>query len=386
MIIEGIYTRGPHSVMEYLKNTSIANPFANIVIEEPDGKITEFPRVSNQLPKRAKEIKLHPYGVEFGILERMLKETRARTIKTFLTTEFSRVGDKSAQEICEKAGLTGKEEPQFLLKEKLEDLLKAMHSTPLQKPELDCLSPIGEELIIKGLKKEFNPEFVCAITRPPSVYRGMPFQIEAAIAYGGDIKEEEHDILRFANKVPLLYNQSACVTLKAVNKIDWSRYGFKVGPGGLFGPVIILMHMCSVWVPFTSEGKEAIADYPEILREMKLALQELGRKLKLYVGKKHKLEAREKKLKIYRAYSREIAKALAPMLGKNEEEINNKFEKLLEIKLGEIKEEEVDERAEEVESEDMAQGEISGGSDEYIETEEAELEESENKKDEEESE
>lgn len=358
MIMEGIYTRGQHSVFSYLKNTAIANPFANIILKEPDGNVIEFPRVSNQLPKRAREIKLHPHGVEFGILARLIKETNARTVKTFLMNEFTRVGDTSAREICRRAGLTGKEDPQSLPKEKIQDLLKAMHSANLQKPDLDCLSPIGEDLIIKGLKKELNPEFTVSITRPPSVYRGMPFQIEAAIAYGGDIKDEEHELLRFANKVPLLYNQSACVTAKAVKKTDWQRYGLKVSAEGIAGPAVILLHMCSVWVPYTSEGKEAISDYPEIFREMKLALQEVGRKLQLYLGKKFRMEAKEKKLKIFKAYSAEISKALSSMLGKSEEQTNKKFEELLKIKIGEsgeemqeseeIKEEERTSRIEEV--------------------------------------
>ena len=341
MDIEGTYSRGAHSVFNYLKNVAIVNPSAKIVLEEPDGKITEFPRVSNKLPKKARAIKPHPHGVELGILIRMVKETKARTVGSFLMTEFSRVGKTAAEEICKKAEIDivdgdrfvkgWQRRPNTLKKEEIERILRAMQETNIQNPPTDCLSPIGEDLLKEGLKKELNPEFVAVVTRNPSVYRGMPFQIEAAIAYGGNI--ENTQLLRFANKVPLLYKQSACVTMKAIKSIEWSRYGLKQSGDLPQGPVALLIHMCSVWVPYTSEGKEAIADYPVILKEIKLALQEVGRKLKIYLGRKRRGEIQEKKFKILTAYAKEMVEPLS-FLSENmtPEEINKKFEDLLKSK------------------------------------------------------
>ncbi len=341
MDIEAKYTRGTHSVFQYLKSVAIVNPSAKLILQEPDGKIYEFPRVTKDLPKKAKEIKPHPYGVELGILMRMLKETKARTIGSFLMSEFTRVGKTTAQQICKAAEIdvvngirfvTGWERrPNTLSKDDIERILRAMQTTNIQNPPTDCLAPIGEELLNKGLIKELNPEFSAVVTRNPSVYRGMPFQIETAIAYGGGITEGR--LMRFANKVPLLYQQSAGVTMKALKSTDWPRYGLKQSGDLPQGPVLVLMHMCSVWVPFTSEGKQAIADYPEILKEMKLALQEVGRKLRTYISKKRKGQIEEKKFKTLTAYAKEMVEPLAYLVETTtKEDISMYFEALLKSK------------------------------------------------------
>lgn len=333
MDIEGKYTLGHHSVRTYLKHTAIMNPYARIVLTEPDGNTIEFPRVTDKLPKRPKEIKPHPHGVELGVLMRMIKNTNSRTVTSFLTSEFTRVGRTSAEDIVEMAGLSGKERPSSLAKDQIETLLDAMQETDLQNPPTNCISPIGEDLVEEGLKKELNPEFVTSVTRSPAVYRGNPFQIECAIAYGGDIEEEgTYNVLRYANKVPLLYKKNACATTEAIRDVDWSRYGLSESGERPSGPVYILVHMASVWVPFTSEGKEAIATYPEIIKEMKLALQEAGRDLKRHLSQKRKAEMQRKKADKLSSYSREMVPALAQLAEMDEDEIKGPLFDLLESK------------------------------------------------------
>lgn len=330
--IEGKYVQGTHSVRNYLKKTAIMNPFAHIKLEEPDGNVIEFPRVVDELPKKPKEIKPHPNGIELGILMRMLKETNARVLSSFLKSEFSRVGGNSADKIIETAELSSKQRPKSLDKEDAEKLLKGMRETKLQSPPTNCLSPIGEDLLKEGMRKELNPEFLVSVTRSPDVYRGMPFQIECAIAYGGDIDSSgRYRPLRYANKVPLLYKKSACATTEAIRETDWSRYGVSQSGGRPQGPLYILLHMASVWVPYTSEGKEAIANYPGIVKEMKLALQEAGRKLKRYISKKKKREIQEKKKKKLTSYIKEIAPALTQLadMDKSQEELDKKLEEIV---------------------------------------------------------
>jgi DNA topoisomerase-6 subunit B len=333
MDIEGKYTGGHHSVKTYLKHTAIMNPYAKIVLHEPDGNTTEFPRVTDKLPDIPKEIKPHPHGVELGVLMRMIDDSSARTVTSFLTNEFTRVGRTSADDIVEKAGLSGKERPSTLEKEQVEELLEAMQTTDLQNPPTNCISPIGEDLIEDGLTKELNPEFVTAVTRKPAVYRGNPFQIEVGIAYGGDIESDgTYNELRYANKVPLLYKKNACATTEAIRDVDWSRYGLNESGERPSGPVYILVHMASVWVPFTSEGKEAIATYPDIKKEMKLALQEAGRQLKRHISQKRKEKMKKKKASKLSSYSMEMVPALANLTGENEDELREEVIKLLKNK------------------------------------------------------
>ncbi|MCD6477815.1 MAG: DNA topoisomerase VI subunit B [Candidatus Aenigmarchaeota archaeon] len=308
IIIEGKYIQRYHSPYEYIKQTAIVNPWAHIKYKSPTGEVFDFPRAVNKLSKRPKEIKPHPYGVELGILIRMLKSTKSRNISAFLQNEFSRVGANSAEEICRLAGIDLTRKPQSLTHEEQEKLLKAMQRVKLMRPPTDCLSPIGEELLREGLSKEINAEFITTITRDPSVYRGIPFQIEAGIAYGGELKKNEETgeqakLMRFANKIPLLYDPSGCAITKAVSSIRWRRYGLEQSGNALpRGPVIILVHIASAWVPYTSESKEAIANYPEIIKEIKLAVQECARRMLMYIRKQTRVKRETQRLSIFENY------------------------------------------------------------------------------------
>jgi DNA topoisomerase-6 subunit B len=179
-------------------------------------------------------------------------------------------------------------------------LYTELQNMKLKAPSTDCLAPMGAEAILSGLLKGIKAEFYTASTRPPAVYRGNPFQIEVGMAYGGELGSDKHDeeadesgngrakeeddvsarVIRFANRVPLLYQQSSCCLFKSVIDTRWNNYGIPQSSGALpRAPIVILIHLASVWVPFISEGKEAIADYDEIRKEVKLAIAECGRRL-----------------------------------------------------------------------------------------------------------
>lgn len=320
MEIEASYMKGQQSVDEYIKQTAIINPHATIIFTNPKSEHFVYSRISDTLPKMPKEIKPHPYGVEIGLMMRMLKETKAKTLQSFLTTEFSRVGAKTAKEICENSALLPKTRPRAISRQQAEKLINGIKKTKIIAPPVDCISPLGEGLILKGLKKEINAEFYCSVTRPASVYRGNPFVIEAGIAYGGELSHEGPvKILRFANMVPLLYQQGACAITESIAKTNWRTYGLQQSPYSLpTGPGIILVHMASVWVPFTSEAKEAIAHYPKIKHDVKLALQECGRKLARYVRKKHKVREELKKRSYIETYIPHISDALKEIINLKE--------------------------------------------------------------------
>jgi len=330
MEIEGRYIESRKSVPEYIKQVAIANPYANITFDGPSEKL-EFPRSANELPPLPKEIKPHPHGVELGILRRMLKATKYRTVTSFLTNDFSRIGGGTAKEICELAGIDPKVSPQRLEIGDSEKLFKAMQKVKMIRPPTDCLSPLKENLLVKGLKKEFNAEFYAAVTRPPEVYRGNPFQVEAAIAYGGELPEEGTvKIMRLTNRVPLMYQEGDCAITKSIATTDWRRYGLSQSGRSIpVGPAVIVVHLASVWVPYISESKQAIASYPVIIKEIKLALQEIGRRLQRHVGGKRRAEMQRKRKEIFDRYLPEVANAVAKLTGRKSEPILNKLKGII---------------------------------------------------------
>ncbi|MBI4896070.1 MAG: DNA topoisomerase VI subunit B [Candidatus Aenigmarchaeota archaeon] len=330
MELSGKY-RKTQGVDDYLKSTSIANPFAKIVFAAPDGTLTTFPRSFNQLPAPPKEMRPHPYGVEFGILLRMLARTSSQSVSSFLSNDFSSIGAVSAKEICQVAKIDPKLKPASLDHAQVEKLLQAMQKVKIQRPPLDCLSPIGKVELEKSLKKEYpDAEFVATVEREPTVYRGNPFKIEVGIVYGVGNADDTMTVLRFANRVPLLYQAGACGATEAVKATDWKRYGLsQSGENTPSGPVILVVHMASVWVPFISESKEAIAPYPDIVKEMKLALQDAGRELSRYLSGKRKAGEQTRRLQIFERYSGEVAEAIAILVNEKIDGIKKNLDILI---------------------------------------------------------
>jgi DNA topoisomerase-6 subunit B len=354
--MEAAYIRGRLSVDEFLKQCAIVNPHLElhyrVVLLKKEGGPAEddetdsgksghvgqdeasrdmaaaaeggwitFRRASQEMPHPPMEIRPHPHGVELGMLMQMLKETDARTVRSALQQDFSRVSSNVALEICERAGLNPSARPSRIAHQESESLYKAIAATKLMRPPTDCLSPIGEDPIVAGLKKEIVADFYTSVTRSPAVYRGNPFQIEAGLAYAkpGDNEdlsaEEAVRVMRFANRVPLLHMGGGCAITKAAIGVNWKSYGLPQPRGSLpVGPMVIMVHMASVWVPFTSESKEAIAHYPEIIREITFALQECGRRLSVYLHRKHRQAELDRKRNYMALYIPHLALGLKEIL------------------------------------------------------------------------
>jgi len=332
--LEARYQRGRRSVDAYIEQTAITNPHVRIVYITPDGDTRTFPRATTEMPREPKEIKPHPHGIELGMLMRMLEDTKARHLKSFLTSEFSRVSPRVADQIIANAGLQPNNRPSRIARQEAETLYKAIQSVKIMNPPTDCVCPIGEELLLKGVKKELKADFYTAVTRPPAVYRGNPFVIEAALAYGGEIPDEGPvRLLRFANRVPLLYQQSACAITRAVTTTSWRNYRLSQSAGALpVGPAIIIVHIASVWVPFTSESKEAIAHYPEIIKEVRLALQACGRRMAVHISRRRREAEAERRRSYIEKYIPHIGIGLREILGlseRQEAEVVNKLSAML---------------------------------------------------------
>lgn len=384
--LEAKYQRGRGSVDEYLEQTAIANPHVTLHYLDPEGKTRTYERSTTELPPEPKEIKPHPYGVELGRLADMLKQTHAPTVSKFLATSFSRVSPAVAKRICEAAKVSTRMNPKKAGRHEAETLFNAIQQTKIPNPLTDCLAPIGEQLILKGLRQVVPGEFYAAATRPPAVYRGNPFQIEVGLAYGGaptsqrvprdalqellaqsdertlrqflintfnglgpesadkilgeakvgtrvspgKLKAADIDalhaalhnvnlsegqtmnVMRYANRVPLQFQQAACAITQTIMQTNWRSYGLAQSRGGLpSGPISLMVHMASVWVPFTSESKEAVASYPEIQKELRLALQAVGRKLGMYLRRRLKVRQEGERRNVFLRYIGEVATAVS---------------------------------------------------------------------------
>lgn len=419
--LEGNYKGGRHGVAAYLRQTALANPHARIHYTNPKGERFEYPRVIAELPTEPKEIKRHPHGVELGTLIDLMQDAGRQSVSAFLQNEFSRVSAQNAKEITEGAGLKGREQAARLHRDDAEKLYKSIQQTKLMSPPTNCLSPIGEEAIVKGLywlfveaqkegradddehitssngkadaKAKAAPDgkgqadlfangeesaeaeadvidmdaageggaedesgvakgvkqvklddegafaseeenfFVTAVTRPPAVYRGNPFQVEAGLFFGKGLPGDElARMYRFANRVPLQYQLSACAMTKAVISAPWRSYEVQQSKGALpLGPLVIMVHIASAWVPYTSESKEAIAHYPEILKELRLAIMECGRRLQRFLRRKRREADEEKKRTYITKYLDPIGEALQELLELDDAERQATVEDLKEI-------------------------------------------------------
>ncbi len=349
--MEARYQKGLRSVDMYLKQTAIANPHLTLHYVDPGLERVTYERSTKELPPAVEEIKPHPHGVELGRLIQMLNMTASRTLSGFLQEDFSRVGPKVALDICKAAKVSEKAHPSRIAREEAASLHATIQKAKIMAPSTACIAPIGEELVLLGLRKEIEADFYYANSRSPAVYRGNPFVIEVGVAYGkpggvgldvteeGRIVKRDKDkstaavedlvgaadepirVLRFANRVPLLHQQAACAITKCVIQTEWRRYGMQQPRGALpIGSMAVFVHIASVWVPFTSESKEAIAGYPEIQREIKLGLQECGRRLGTYIRKGKRLKAEFEKRGYIEKYIPHIGIALQEILDLSNEE------------------------------------------------------------------
>jgi DNA topoisomerase-6 subunit B len=384
--LEGRYQKGRGSVDEFLELTAIANPHARITFVPPsrvssddqedlplgnaqkdathadapmqeavnigptaesvtapagidptlttiekDGVIF-FPRGTDNLPPETREIQPHPKGIELGILIQMMRDfedsnKRGGTLYNFLQEQFSRVSSGKASDFCKAIGTHSRTKVSDLTPPQIEKLFKEFQEARLPSPPTDCLAPIGVRQLLAGMLKGVKAEFYAASSREPDVYRGRPFQIEAAIAFGGELPADDSArVIRFANRVPLLFQQSACSSFKAIIETGWRNYNLGQPRGSVpVGPLVIMIHMASVWVPFTSESKEAIADYDEIRKEMKLALMECGRKLGTYLRKRQKMQRQAARRDVFERYIGEISESINAITGADAKKLYNKL-------------------------------------------------------------
>jgi DNA topoisomerase-6 subunit B len=276
-------------------------------------------------------VKPHPHGVELGMLLHMLQDSGKKPVKQVLMDDFSRISSAIAEQMCKQAGIKPNAPAESLHGEPVEKLYAALGTVKVMAPSASSVVPIGEELLIEGLKRRFKAEFYASSTRPPSVYRGNPFVVEVGLAYGGDLPlDEPAEIMRFANRVPLQYQPKACAISESVYQTNWKSYELSQPKGSLpVAPLAIVVHLASVWVPFTSEAKEAVAHYDDLMREMRLAVQECGRKLGQHLRARDRAASEERRMSIFQRYIPEVSMAIGDLLGSSADDVRKAFTETL---------------------------------------------------------
>jgi DNA topoisomerase-6 subunit B len=311
--LEGDYAKAMSRILEYLKQTALVNPYANITFIDPKGRLYRFSRVTTKMPPPPKETKPHPYGIDVETIQRLIRITPCRNMIDFMRNHFHRVGEKTAHNFLDSAGIGKTRTPKRLSQEGIVRLVKMMKRfRAFLPPDASCLSPIGEELLKAGILKELKPEFIAICQRQPSTYSGHPFIVEAAIAYGGEIQGKNDIVLyRFANRIPLLYDEASDVSWRIIKRINWRRYKVTTGM-----PIAILVHICSTKVPYKTVGKEFIADRPEVKREILNGIREAARQLQHFLTKREHVEKERRRLSTFSKYLPKIARFSTELAGK----------------------------------------------------------------------
>ena len=334
------YQKGRQSVYQYLRMTSIVNPHADITFTDPEGQVHHWARVTERLPTKVESIKPHPHGIHLGTLQRMCSESTDSRMTVFLRNNFSGMSTRAAKELLQVAEISEKAKPKSLKPEQYRALLEAfqgermLNNKPVKllNPPTNCLSPIEELLIKKGLSKTIDSRFVTTMTRAPTVTQGNPYQVEVGLIFGeGMLADKPVEVLRFANRVPLMYQQGGCLLTKAIESVDWRQYGLDQagGRGVPKGPAAILVHLASTNVQFTSEAKEALADNSEVMDETRKALLEMGRGLRKHLEKKKKMAKTQEKFELVNDIIPAIAQKSAEILGRPVPELSGSITKIM---------------------------------------------------------
>ncbi len=313
--LEGDYYKAMSKILDYLKQTAIVNPYAKITFVDPRGRLYKFERKTTEIPPPPRETLPHPHGVDVENLQRIIRATRCKTMLDFMQEHFHRVGVQTANGFLEFAGIPKNMNPKSLKPDDIVNLVHAMKSfNDFLPPDASCLSPLGGDLLKAGVLKELEPEFVAAYQRKPSTYSGHPFIVETAIAYGGKVPSKGDIILyRFANKIPLMYDESGDISWRIVKSINWRRYNVTSDM-----PIAVLVHLCSTKIPYKTVGKEIIADRLEVAREILNGIREVARQLQHFLSRRERVEKEQMRLSIFERYLPKIAEFSTRLAGKED--------------------------------------------------------------------
>ncbi len=334
--IEGVfgevrYDKSAYGVYEYLRRTALANPHSTIIFNSPDGERFVFPKSVEDIPAKPVEVKPHPLGISAHDLIEKARNAPYQRISSFLQEEFTRVTLNKIRELQEAVPEVdlGKK-PSEMSWEDAERLVAGFRKIKWIAPATDSVVPIGTRQITSSLTNVISPEFMQVTERSPKIYRGgIPFVVEVGLAYNG--KGANGEILRFANRAPLLFDAGGCAITQTIKSVDWKRYGIRNLDEE---PLSIFVHFASVHVPYTSAGKQSISDEEEVVDEIKNAVMEAARGLERHIsGKRRAKEMVSKRTAILR-YVGQLSRDMSELGGKKaeSEKVKERLLKLVEGK------------------------------------------------------
>jgi DNA topoisomerase-6 subunit B len=331
-----LFNLGERSPYEYIRRSAIANPHAKITFTDPEGRKSVFERSSKTIPKQPKEMKPHPKGMDTDEFLNMAKNSKGRRVSSYLEMEFSRISKAKVDEIQAKVNFDLKKNPRKLAWAEAEEITKAFYEIDFMAPPVEGLRAIGEQQIDKAVLKILKPEFSSVLTRSPTVYGGgVPFQVEVAIAYGGNAgrssgEGSKAEVMRFANRTPLLFDAGGCAITQAVNSVEWKRYGIRDFDSS---PVTIFINLISVYIPYTSAGKQSVSGEEEVVKEIRMALMDVGRRFQRYHSRMRREVENEARMNTLMKYSVELAWAAAKLTKRDEKKLTKSLQTLIAKKL-----------------------------------------------------
>ena len=311
------FENSQYGVMEYIKRTALANPCVEITFVPPEGERMFFPRSSDLLPQRPKEIQPHPMGLTaHDIFEMMKKDSEHRTIESTLIDTLSRVTKQKTQELQEQIQEVDiSKKPTEITWDDATTIVSGIKKVKWMAPSLESVIPVGEQQLEKAILSILDPQYYAVTQRKPSVYSGgIPFVVEVVLAYGGQsgANNSKGETMRFANRVPLLFDAGGCAVTEAVKSIEWKRYGIKSFDEE---PITLIVNISSVFIPYTSAGKQTISPEEDIVNEIRFAVMETARKLNRFLsGKRRDQEIAGKKKALIR-YVEQLAADVAELSG-----------------------------------------------------------------------
>ncbi|MFX1535655.1 MAG: DNA topoisomerase VI subunit B, partial [Promethearchaeota archaeon] len=331
----GSWALARNYVKEYLMQLSIITPYARIEVELPDEEKFVFERVFQRLTEEElaqlvpKPTKIHPTGCDITQLKRLIAWTNYKNMVDFLKNSFQGIRLSKAKEVLDFTNIDPNKDPKQLTSAEIRRIIhEGFTNFTFQRPDGSCLSPISERMLIKGLEKAFEPEFITAVTRKPSAYSGFPFIVEVAMAYGGKELNKEPGIklFRYANRIPLLFGEGNDISKRVISgrsiqvgkkrhSIDWKKYGLNINTS----PLAIAVSIVSTRIPFPETSKEYIASVDEIAFEILQALRKAGSELRTYLGRKARASREQRRKSRFIRLAPELSRNLLEILKDRQE-------------------------------------------------------------------
>jgi DNA topoisomerase-6 subunit B len=322
------YRRGYADV--YAEMASLLNSHVTMIFIDPYGEIHIHPRKVNAFPDEPKYAQPHPASIRIGEFQDLLRESKEPDLKSFLTKAFCRLSTNKARTIVQKTNkelgirhldhLAASTPTDTLDKTEIELLYKSFSNEDYIAPPTDTVVPVGEEIFEQTIKMAYKPDFATAVTRKPTSGKGLSFAVEVCIAYGGEIKPASSApmvLWRFVNRVPKLRDNSDCATWKACTLVNWRNYKVQTFDNGIpRGPIMVFIHVCGAYVHvmFKGQSKQALAEDEVLLKEIKLALEDAGRKFRRFITHRETVRRKAKRAGILAMYADQFAQSLSTIV------------------------------------------------------------------------